>query len=122
MAGHSPEPVAAAIRHRVETLGGIMAMLPGEDAEWVAEELSRRFGMSRWSFALSATDANRWALRLARLATGRPKVLVFSYCYHGSVDEAFVVTAADGSTTSRPGNVAPAVDPATVTAPVDPDS
>ena len=47
--------------------------------------------MAQWSFALSATDANRWALRLARLATGRPQVLVFSYCYHGSVDETFVI-------------------------------
>ena len=60
---------------------------------------------------LSATDANRWALRLARLVTGRPKILVFSYCYHGSVDETFVVADADGTTRSRPGNVAPTVDP-----------
>jgi glutamate-1-semialdehyde 2,1-aminomutase len=71
--------------------------------------------MAQWSFALSATDANRWALRLARLATGRPQVLVFAYCYHGSVDETFVITGPDGSTVSRPGNVAPAVDPAETT-------
>ena len=74
MAGHSPAPVVEAVRRRVETLGGITAMLPSEDAEWVAADLARRFGLPRWSFALSATDANRWALRLARLATGRPKV------------------------------------------------
>ena len=112
MAGHSPRPVVAAIRRRVETLGGITAMLPSEDAEWVADELARRFGPGQWSFALSASDANRWALRLARLVTGRPKVLVFSYCYHGSVDETFVVAGPDGTTRSRPGNVGPAVDPA----------
>ena len=51
----------------------------------------RRFGVPLWSFALTATDANRWALRLARLVTGRSKVLAFSYCYHGSVDETVVV-------------------------------
>jgi len=119
MAGHSPDAVVAAIRHRVETLGGITAMLPSEDAEWVAAELSRRFGLPEWSFALSATDANRWALRLARLATGRPKILVFSYCYHGTVDETFVVARADGATVSRPGNVAPAVDPASTTVAVE---
>ncbi|MHB8457577.1 MAG: transaminase, partial [Acidimicrobiales bacterium] len=119
MAGHSPEPVVSAIRHRVETLGGITALLPNEDAEWVANELSGRFGVEQWSFALSATDANRWALRLARLVTGRPKILVFSYCYHGSVDETFVVRGSDGATVSRPGNVAPAVDPATTTVAVE---
>jgi glutamate-1-semialdehyde 2,1-aminomutase len=119
MAGHSPAPVVEAIRRRVETLGGITAMLPSQDAEWVAAELTRRFGLSQWSFALSATDANRWALRLARLVTGRPKILVFSYCYHGSVDETFVVAGPDGTTRSRPGNVAPAVDPAETTVAVE---
>jgi glutamate-1-semialdehyde 2,1-aminomutase len=119
MAGHSPAPVVEAVRRRIDTLGGITAMLPSEDSEWVAAELTRRFGPTQWSFTLSATDANRWALRLARLATGRPKVLVFSYCYHGSVDETFVVAGPDGSTRSRPGNVAPAVDPATTTVAVE---
>jgi glutamate-1-semialdehyde 2,1-aminomutase len=119
MAGHSPAPVVEAVKRRIETLGGITAMLPSEDAEWVAGELTRRFGPSSWSFALSATDANRWALRLARLVTGRPKILVFSYCYHGSVDETFVVAGPGGTTVSRPGNVAPAVDPATTTVAVE---
>ena len=119
MAGHSPGPVVDAVRRRIDTLGGITAMLPSEDAEWVAAELTRRFGPTRWSFALSATDANRWALRLARMVTGRPKILVFSYSYHGSVDETFVVAGPDGTTRSRPGNVAPAVDPSTTTVAVE---
>ena len=60
----------------MDELGGITTMLPTEDAEWVGAELTRRFGMTFWSFTLSATDANRWAIRLARLVTGKPKVLV----------------------------------------------
>ena len=111
MAGHSPQPTVEALLRRAGELGGITTMLPTEDAQWVADHLSKRFGMDRWSFALSATDANRWALRLARLVTGRPKVLVFSYSYHGSVDETFVVIDESGHPRSRPGNVAPAVDP-----------
>ena len=91
-------------------LGGITTMLPTEDAQWVGAELTRRFGLPLWSFTLSATDANRWAIRLARLATGRPKILVFGYCYHGSVDEAFALPGPDGKTASRPGNVGPPVD------------
>ena len=84
-------------------------MLPTADAQWVGAELTRRFGMPLWSFTLSATDANRWAVRLARLATGKPKVLVFGYCYHGSVDETFAIPGPDGKAQSRPGNVAPPV-------------
>jgi glutamate-1-semialdehyde aminotransferase len=71
-------------------------MLPSDDAEWVAAELSRRFGPSQWSFALSATDAIRWALTLARLVTGRPVVLVFSYCSCGSIDESDTLSAGPG--------------------------
>jgi glutamate-1-semialdehyde 2,1-aminomutase len=79
-------------------------MLPTADAEEVGAQLAARFGLPRWSFTLSATDANRWAIRLARLVTGRPKILTFAYCYHGSVDEAFAVPGPDGAV-SRPGNV-----------------
>ncbi len=110
MAGHSAPPVVAAVRRRVEKLGGLTTMLPTEDAEWVGAELSRRFGMDVWSFSLTATDANRWAIRLVRAITGRPKILVNSYCYHGSVDESLIVVGPDGKGTSRPGNVGSPVD------------
>ena len=110
MAGHSPGPTVAAVQERAGSLGGLTTMLPTADAQWVGAELERRFGMPLWSFTLSATDANRWAIRLARLATGKPKVLVFAYCYHGSVDEAFALPGPEGKAQSRPGNVAPPVD------------
>ncbi len=104
MAGHSPNPVVDAVAKRFEQLGGATTMLPTADGEWVGRELSRRFGLPLWSLTLTATDANRWAIRLARLATGRPKILTFAYCYHGSVDEAFAVQGPDGEAVSRPGN------------------
>ncbi|MEU6277929.1 transaminase [Streptomyces populi] len=105
MAGHSPEVVAEAVRARFAGSGGATAMLPTEDAEWVGAELTRRFGLARWSFSLTATDANRWSIRLARAVTGRPKILVNSYSYHGSVDESLIVVGPDGHGTARPGNV-----------------
>ena len=89
-------------------LGGITTMLPTADAEWVGAELTRRFGLPLWSFTLTATDANRWAIRLARLVTGRPKILIFAYCYHGSVDETFAVPGPDGEARRRPGQRRPA--------------
>ncbi len=113
MAGHSPPAVIAALRERAER--GLTTMLPTEDAAWVGAELARRFGLPLWSFTLTATDANRWALRLARMVTGRPRVLCFSYCYHGSVDETVAVRGPAGETLPRPGSVGPQVDPALTT-------
>jgi glutamate-1-semialdehyde 2,1-aminomutase len=110
MAGHSPAAVQAAVARQYGGLGGVTTMLPTTDAAWVAAELTRRFGPTHWSFTLTATDANRWAIRLARQLTGRPKILVHSYCYHGSVDETFIVVGPDGPQ-SREGNVGAPVDP-----------
>jgi glutamate-1-semialdehyde 2,1-aminomutase len=105
MAGHSPDAVSDAINNRYTKLGGATTMLPTADAQWVSNELAKRFKVPLWSFSLSATDANRWALRLARMVTGRSKVLAFSYGYHGTVDETFVVSGPNGETILRPGNV-----------------
>lgn len=110
MAGHSNPVVVEAIKRRIETQGGLTTMLPTEDAEWVAANLTERFGMAKWSFSLTATDANRWAIRLVRAITGKPKILFNSYCYHGSVDEALIVVGPDGEGMSRPGNVGSPVD------------
>jgi glutamate-1-semialdehyde 2,1-aminomutase len=89
-------------------------MLPSEDSIWVGQEMQRRFGLPYWQFCLTATDANRFTLRLARAITGRPKVLVYSWCYHGSVDET-IITLQEGRPGARPGNIGPAVDPTVTT-------
>jgi glutamate-1-semialdehyde 2,1-aminomutase len=115
MAGHSPPATVAAVERRLRDAGGATLMLPTEDAAWVGEELGRRFGVPLWSFALTATDANRWALRLCRAITRRPYVLVFNYCYHGSVDETFITLDDGARPRSREGNVGPAVDPTVTT-------
>ncbi|HXT24848.1 MAG TPA: aspartate aminotransferase family protein [Candidatus Eisenbacteria bacterium] len=112
MTGHSPDVVAAAIVKRVRE--GITLMLPTEDSLWVGEELKRRFGLPYWQFALTATDANRFALRIAREITQRPKILVYHYCYHGTVDESFAGLH-DGIVGPRRGNIGPPVNPAETT-------
>jgi glutamate-1-semialdehyde 2,1-aminomutase len=109
MFGHSPKAVVDAVTKQVRN--GITMMLPTEDSIWVGEELGRRFGLPYWQMAMTATDANRYSIRLAREATGRKKVLVFSGCYHGSVDEA-LVTLEKGKMVLRSGNKGAPVDPA----------
>jgi glutamate-1-semialdehyde 2,1-aminomutase len=108
MTGHSPQIVADAVARRVRE--GITLMLPTEDALWVGEDLQRRFGLPYWQFTLSATDANRFSLRIAREITRRPKILVFHYCYHGTVDETFI-SLHDGVAGPRRGNIGPPVNP-----------
>jgi glutamate-1-semialdehyde 2,1-aminomutase len=112
MTGHSPDVVADAIAKRL--CEGITLMLPTEDSLWVGEELKRRFALPYWQFALTATDANRFAIRVAREITQRPKVLVYNYCYHGTVDESFA-TLHHGVVGPRRGNIGPPVNPAETT-------
>ena len=112
MTGHAPASTVAAVVEQAAR--GITLMLPTEDSLWVGAELERRFGLPIWQLALTATDANRFSIRLARELTGRPKVLVFNWCYHGSVDETFA-TLLDGVVGPRRGNIGPPVDPAVTT-------
>jgi glutamate-1-semialdehyde 2,1-aminomutase len=72
MFGHSPKPVAKAIRAQARK--GLTYMLPTEAALEAGQLLSAVFGPYRWQIATTATDANRFALRVARAVTGRPKV------------------------------------------------
>ena len=104
MTGHAPEPVVRAVAEQAAR--GITLMLPSEAALVVGEELTRRFGLPRWQFALTATDANRFVVRIARHVTGRPKVLVFNWCYHGTVDETFA-TLRDGRVVEPAGGQTP---------------
>src|SRR5580704_5832578 len=100
MTGHSPAPTVSAAQAQLDR--GISLMLPSEDAIWVGEELQRRFHLPYWQFALTATDANRFSIRLARHITHRQKILVFNWCYHGTVDEAFI-TLQDNVSRARAG-------------------
>ena len=113
MTGHSPFATVKAAEEQMRR--GITLMLPGEDAIFVAEELQKRFNLPYWQFALTATDANRFSIRLCRQITGRPKILVYNWCYHGTVDETFINLAADGTAGPRPGNIGPPVNPAVTT-------
>ncbi len=103
MTGHSPKATVVAIKAQLDR--GITAMLPTEDAVVVSQELASRFGLPLWQFTVSATDANRHAIRYARLITGRSKIVVIDRCYHGSVDESFATLDSSGKTVAREGNI-----------------
>jgi glutamate-1-semialdehyde 2,1-aminomutase len=113
MTGHSPFATVKAVEE--QSRRGITLMLPSEDAIFVAEELQKRFNLPYWQFALTATDANRFSIRLARQITGRPKILVYNWCYHGTVDETFITLDANSVAGPRPGNIGPPVNPAVTT-------
>jgi glutamate-1-semialdehyde 2,1-aminomutase len=107
MTGHAPAAVADTVAGQAAR--AITTMLPSPDAPVVGEALRERFGLPLWQMTLSATDANRFAIRFAREITGRPRILIFNWCYHGSVDETFAILR-EGRVVSRPGNVGPPVE------------
>jgi glutamate-1-semialdehyde 2,1-aminomutase len=113
MTGHGLAQVTEAMTARARR--GITTMLPSTDAAVIGDELTERFGLTKWQFAMTATDANRFVLRYARQLTGRPKIVVMDWCYHGTVDETLVIMDKDGKTVSRPGAIGPQVDPALTT-------
>lgn len=87
--GHGPRPISEAVARRMEV--GNQFLLPGEDAITVAEHLAGRYGLPKWQFTLSGTQANAEVIRLARELTGREIVLVFDGKYHGEGDATLVV-------------------------------
>jgi glutamate-1-semialdehyde 2,1-aminomutase len=112
MTGHSPQAVAATAAEQAAR--AITTMMPSPDAPAVGEALAERFGLPLWQVTLSATDANRSPIRMARQITGRPRILIFNWCYHGTVDETFAVLR-QGRVVARPGNVGPPVEPESTT-------
>lgn len=109
MTGHSLPAVADALFAQASR--GITTMLPNDDSIWVSNELSRRFGLPKWQFAMTATDANRFVLRFSRFLTQRPKIAVMDWCYHGTVDETLAVLDDHGNVIPRPGAMGPAFHP-----------
>ncbi|QYK40806.1 MAG: aspartate aminotransferase family protein [Paracoccaceae bacterium] len=103
MFGHSPPAVARALRAQAGR--GLTYMLPSDQAAEAGRLLTEVWGDFRWQLAMTATDANRFALRVARAVTGRPRVLVFNGCYHGTIDDAMVALDETGRTVARPGLV-----------------
>lgn len=103
MVGHVPPASTEALIRQLRR--GATTMLPTGDAEVAASLLAERFGLPMWQFTLSATDANRHMIRYARQVTGKPKILVIDYCYHGSVDETFATMDDQGGVVARRGNI-----------------
>lgn len=113
MVGHSPKPTVDALSAQLAK--GITTMLPTEDAEIAAGMLAERFGVPMWQFTLTATDANRAMIRYSRAVTGKKRVLVMDYCYHGSVDETFATLDDNGAVVERRGNIGAPVPPSETT-------
>jgi glutamate-1-semialdehyde 2,1-aminomutase len=112
MFGHSPKPIADALRRQSSL--GLTTMLPSPDAPIVGELLAMRFGLPHWQVTATASDANRSVLRWARAITGRDKILVFNGCYHGAVDETFV-SLEDGATRPDRGLIGEPLNSTTLT-------
>jgi glutamate-1-semialdehyde 2,1-aminomutase len=86
--GHGHPAIVDAVRDRV-ALGTHFAA-PTEDGVIVAEELKRRFGLPRWRYVNSGSEATMDAIRIARAHTGRDTVVKIFGSYHGHHDGVMV--------------------------------
>src|ERR1043166_7625196 len=86
--GHAHPAITKAVRERLEL--GTHFAAPTEDAIVVAEELTRRFGIPRWRFVNSGSEATMDAIRIARAATGRDTIVKIFGSYHGHHDYVMV--------------------------------
>lgn len=90
--GHAHPAIAAAVRDRVGL--GTHFAAPNEDDVVVAEELARRFGLPRWRYVNSGSEATMDAIRIARAFTGRDTVMKIFGSYHGHHDYVMVGVSA----------------------------
>jgi glutamate-1-semialdehyde 2,1-aminomutase len=86
--GHAHPAIVKAVRERVEL--GTHFAAPTEDGVVVAEELKRRWGLPRWRFVNSGSEATMDAIRIARAATGRETIVKIFGSYHGHHDYVMV--------------------------------
>jgi glutamate-1-semialdehyde 2,1-aminomutase len=114
--GYAPEPLVRAVADRMAR--GHQFLLPNEDAIVVSEELAQRYGLPKWQYTLSASQANTEAIRVARVATGRDRVLLFDGHYLGHFDQALVESADDGRLVPEERGVPIAVTEQTVLVPL----
>ena len=98
--GFAPPPVTEALSARAAR--GSSFLLPCEDSIAVAEDLARRVGLPFWQFTGAVSNANAEAIRLARVSTGRERVLMFEGKYHGDIDD--VLERSDGAEPGRAAN------------------
>ena len=87
MFGHGPENPAIRSCAKLMLTDGLSTMMGNEDSLVVAELLAEKFGLPYWMHALTASDANRFVLSIARHHTGRPNIAIPNWTYHGTVDE-----------------------------------
>jgi len=102
LTGHGGEDICKAFYDAMKD--GMIYTLPSKLDFCVGRLLKERFGQAYWGFALSATDANRFSIKLCRQVTGRKKILVFNGCYHGTVEETFAFSK-DDKTSTREGQI-----------------
>jgi glutamate-1-semialdehyde 2,1-aminomutase len=97
--GFAPQSVVDAVSEQVRK--GTQFLLPTELAIEVSELLADRFGLPFWQYTLSASTANTEAIRLARLATGRRRLLTFDGNYQGHIDYTLQAKRVDGLPAGR---------------------
>ncbi len=95
--GHAPKGLLKALAQRPHA-GPASARPPNSRRDWPSASRMLMPSMERVRFVSSGTEAAMSAVRVARAATRRDKIIKFAGCYHGHADP-FLVQAGSGATT-----------------------
>jgi glutamate-1-semialdehyde 2,1-aminomutase len=101
--GHAHPHVVAAVGEAAAKGMSFGAPIPGE-VELAIEVRRRMEGVDMLRMTSSGTEAAMTALRLARAATGRERVLKFAGAYHGHVDSLLVEAGSGLATQALPAS------------------
>lgn len=120
MFGHAPDGPAMATIAKELTSNGANTMTSTEAAIEAAALLQDRFGkhmgLKYWSVAFTASQANQYVIKMARIITHKPKVLMFNFAYHGTVDETIKKMPEPGKITLKCSmDIFPGQDPSATT-------
>jgi len=93
--GHQPETVKEAVQQQLELYWHVSNLFPQIIQEEAAKILADTTGLDRVFFANSGAEANEGAIKLARKATGRTKIITFEKSFHGRTFATMAATGQD---------------------------
>lgn len=93
--GHRPEKVEKAVKDQLELFWHVSNLFPQSIQEDAASKLAEAAGMDHVFFANSGAEANEAAIKLARKATGRTKIISFLQSFHGRTFAGMAATGQD---------------------------
>lgn len=105
--GHAPDFITDALKEEMKK--GFPLGPMGRLAGTVAKQICKLTGNERVFFCNSGTEADMFALRIARAITGKDKIVIFTGAYHGTYDGVLGIPMIDKEGNNHTASMVPGV-------------